>query len=83
MGIGLSAQGVNMNRLPGKMTHCLFSFSVHSSAFGCGEMNLSVSVSQSVSLVYYTRDLFNCICVGVISSVNLLSGRDWPLIYWV
>lgn len=33
----------------------------------------------AVSTVYHTGDLFNCIRVGVILSVNLLSGKHLAL----
>lgn len=54
MGIGLSAQGVNMNRLPGKMSVCAFALSQYSLPlpFGCGEKNLSVCVFHCLYLLY-------------------------------
>lgn len=44
-------------------------------AFGCGEKSLCVCVR--VCLLYIVPDdLSDCVCVGVILSVNLSFGRD-------
>lgn len=52
MGIGLSAQGVNMNRLPGKLHDCCFS---HMYMYLLVEpLEISTSINQSINTPVFT-----------------------------